>query len=136
MTITEKCAYLKGLAEGMKLDADKPEVKLINAIIDLLDEVTVAIDEIDDDLETLNDYIEEVDEDLGMVEELLYDDDDCDCCDCEDDDCDCCDCCDDEDMICAMCPACGEQICFDDSVDPSDIECPACGAALCEEVEE
>ena len=131
MTITEKCAYLKGLAEGMNLDASSSEVKLINGIIDLLGDVTEAIDEIDDDLEYLNDYAEELDEDLGSIEELIYDDEcDCDFCD---DDCDCCD--DDEDLFCEICPKCGEHICFDESVNPDDLECPNCGTALCGEDE-
>lgn len=128
MTITEKCAHLKGLAEGMNLDASSPEVKLINAVIDLLGDVTEAISEIDEDLETLNDYAEELDEDLGAIEELLYDDDDDDCCCCCDDDCD-------EDLFCELCPKCGEQICFDESVNPDDLVCPNCGTALCEEEE-
>ena len=38
MDLTEKIAYIKGLADGLSLDADKPEVKVLNAIIDLLDE--------------------------------------------------------------------------------------------------
>lgn len=133
MDMKEKSAYLKGLAEGMKLDESSSEVKLINAIIDLLGDVTEAIDEIDSDLETLNDYAEELDEDLGAIEELIYDDCDCDC-DCCDDDCDCdCDCDCDEDLFCEICPKCGEQICFDETVNPDDLVCPNCGTALCEE---
>lgn len=129
MDMKEKSAYLKGLAEGMNLDESSSEVKLINAVIDLLGDVTDAIDEIDSDLETLNDYAEELDEDLGAVEELIYGDCDCNCCD---DDCDCdCDC--DEDLFCEICPKCGEQICFDETVNPDDLVCPNCGAALCEE---
>ena len=34
--ITEKVAYLKGLAEGMELDTEKKEGKLLAAIIDVL----------------------------------------------------------------------------------------------------
>ena len=34
MEITEKVAYLKGLAEGMELDTDKKVGKLLAAIID------------------------------------------------------------------------------------------------------
>ena len=36
MEITEKVAYLKGLAEGMELDTEKKEGKLLAAIIDVL----------------------------------------------------------------------------------------------------
>ena len=32
MNVTEKSAYLKGLAEGLGLDPQKPETKIINAL--------------------------------------------------------------------------------------------------------
>ena len=85
MTLTEKAAYLKGLAEGMNLDKSTNEGKLIAALIDIVNDMTVAQSETDEDLEYLNDYIEELDEDLGALEEDYYDiDGDCDCCDCDD----------------------------------------------------
>ena len=131
MTLSEKAAYIQGLADGLELDESTKEGKLLAALIDLVGEMTDAIAEIDEDLDTLNDYIEEIDEDLGSVEEMLYD---CDC-DCDDDcDCDgnCCDC--DEDCELAdgdyfevECPSCGEVVCFDESIDPEDLACPACG---------
>lgn len=139
MDILEKCAYIKGLAEGLEIDASKPEGKVINAIIDLLSDITNTIADMDDEVATLGDYIEEIDHDLGEVEEYVYDDececdceDDCDCCDCEDDECDCCDC-DDENFMEAMCPNCKETICFDSEIDPEDLICPACGKAFSEE---
>ena len=146
MTLTEKAAYIKGLADGLDFDKTTPEGKLISALLDLTGELCDAIDEIDEDLCTLNDYIEEIDEDLGAVEEYLLDemDEDCDCCDCDDDDCDCYDCCDcddddfdeDEDYYEVVCPGCGETICFDSSIDPENLTCPACNekfACLCED---
>ena len=141
MTLTEKAAYIKGLADGLDFDKTTAEGKLINALLDLVGELCDAIDEIDEDLCTLNDYIEEIDEDLGAVEEYLLDEEDCDCCDCDDDDCDCCDCDeddydDDEDYYEVVCPGCGETICFDSSIDPENLTCPACNekfACLCED---
>lgn len=135
MNIREKSAYLKGLAEGLKLDSDKDEVKLLHAIIDLLEDVTEAVDEMDDDMETLNDYIEEIDEDLGALEEYVLDDEDidCDCCDDDDDDCDCDCCCGDEDFRIMMCPHCNEEIYFDDTIEPEELVCPACGKAVADE---
>ena len=123
MTLSEKAAYIQGLAEGLSLDESTKEGKLFAALIDLVGEMADAIGEIDEDLDTLNDYIEEIDEDLGDVEEYLYDEDD----DC-DGDCDCCceDCDLDEDFFEVECPACGEVICFDGSVDPEELVCPAC----------
>ena len=131
MTLSEKAAYIQGLADGLELDEKTKEGKLIAALIDLVGELADAIEEIDEDLDTLNDYCEELDEDLGAVEEMVYD---CDCdCDC-DDDCDCdCDCdCDfeDEDFFEIECPSCGEVICFDGSIDPEELACPACGEKI------
>ena len=132
MDILEKCAYIKGLAEGLNIDNSKPEGKVLNAIIDLLSDITATIADMDDEVATLGDYIEEIDHDLGDVEEYLYEDE-CDC-DCEDDecDCDCCDC-EDEDFMEAMCPHCKETICFDNEIDPEALICPACGKAFSEE---
>ena len=79
MTITEKTAYLKGLAEGLALDASKPETKLINELVKLVDELANDLQDLSDDVDTLEDYIEEIDEDLGDVESYLFEEDDCDC---------------------------------------------------------
>ena len=131
MTLNEKAAYIKGLAEGLELDKTTKEGKLISALIDIVSELTDAIYDIDEDLDTLNDYIEEIDEDLGCVEELLYDDEDED-----DDDFECdgdCEFCDedcelaDEDFFEIECPSCGEVVCFDGTIDPEELACPVCG---------
>lgn len=107
MNITEKAAYLKGLLEGMNLDESKPETKLLNAVVDCLNEMAMSVADLEEDVEVLDAYIEEVDEDLGDVEEYIFGDDDCCCCD--DDDCDCC--CDDEceDDDCCDCCDCEED---------------------------
>ena len=154
MDILEKCAYIKGLADGLNLDATKPEGKVLNAIIDLLSDIVNDFADLDEEVATLGDYIEELDHDLGDVETYLYDcededgcecgcgcDDDCDCGCCDGDDCDC-DCCCDDDDFCdcedcedceymeAMCPHCSETICFDNELDPEELICPACGKAF------
>lgn len=130
MKLTEKAAYIKGLADGLNYDKNTSEGKLIAALIDMVDEMSKKIETLDATTEELNDYIEEIDEDLGEVEEYLYDDEDDDgcCCDC---DCDCdCDCEEDDDeddeYFEIECPSCGEVICFDESMDPENLVCPAC----------
>ena len=133
MNINEKAAYIKGLADGVELDNNTKEGKLILALIDLVSDMATAISELEEDVDTAFDYCEELDEDLGAVEEMLLDDEDCDCdcddCDCDCDDCDCdCDCDDeDEEYFEVECPACGEVICFDSTIDPEELVCPACG---------
>lgn len=122
MTLIEKAAYLKGLAEGLKLDRETAEGKLIAELIDIVGDIAKTQNETDEDLQYLNDYIEELDEDLGNLEDEVYeleDDDDCDC--------DCCDCCDcDDDGFEVVCPSCGETIVFDDIEDDEDLVCPNC----------
>ena len=131
MTLNEKASYIKGLADGLEIDKESKEGKVIAALLDLVGEMTEAITCLADDVDELNDYIEEIDEDLGSVEEVLceYEDDEYDDefdCDGDCDECDCC--CEDEDFFEVECPACGEEICFDSTVDPEELRCPACGA--------
>ena len=143
MKITEKAAYLKGLADGLEIDNATKEGKLIAALVDMVDALAKKVDELDGDVQELNDYCEELDEDLGEVEEYLCEEeDDCDCCedcecDCDCDECDCecdcdeCDCgCDCEETYEIECPKSGDVICFDESVDPAALKCPACGAEV------
>ncbi len=142
MTLNEKAAYIKGTIDGMKLDTETNEGKLISLLSDLVSEMATKILELQECNETLNAYIEEIDEDLGELEEYVYDcEDDCCCsddeccgCDCLDedgvctceDDCDCCDFDDDYDFFETVCPSCNEKVYLDDSIDPSKIICPAC----------
>ena len=126
MTITEKIANLKGYLEGVKLDESKQETKIIEKIVDILEDMALEIEEMEESVDTLNDYAEELDEDLGDVEDYLFgDDDECDCCD---DDCDC-DCCD-EGFLEIDCPKCGETICIDEDYDEDEIICPACNEKI------
>ena len=130
MTLTEKAAYLKGLAEGMNND-DKLTLKLLELVGDMADKINA----LEEELETHYAYLDELDHDLGELEEEVYEieddeyDDDCDCDCCDDDDCDCC-CEDDEDdedvFYEVTCPSCGEKVYFDENVDPSEVTCPSC----------
>ncbi len=127
MTVTEKAAYLKGLAEGLNLDETKPESKLINAMIDVIDELALSVADLEDAVDMLTEQVDAVDEDLAELEDYVFEDYD------EYDDDDCCGCagCGDEDYFEVECPACGEVICLDESVLNEDaIDCPACGETL------
>jgi hypothetical protein len=76
MTTSEKVAHLKGVMEGMEYDTTTKEGKLLSLIVDILDDLTIEVAEIEDDLDTLYDFADELDEDLGDVEADLYGDDD------------------------------------------------------------
>lgn len=132
MTLKEKVAYIKGLAEGLKLDQDKAEVKLINEMLSLLEDMAHDISVDEDIIEELGLQVDEIDEDLATLEDDYYDLD-CDCCD--DDDCDCCDCDDvDEDELPdyqVVCPECEAQILVDeDTLLEGEISCPNCDNIL------
>ena len=71
MTITEKIANLKGYLEGVQLDENKAETKVIAKIVDILEDMALEIEEMEEQVDTLNDYAEELDEDLGDVEDKI-----------------------------------------------------------------
>ena len=48
MTIKEKLAYVKGLVEGLELDKSKPEVRVLSAIVELLDDVTLSVSDLEE----------------------------------------------------------------------------------------
>ena len=81
MSLTEKAAYIKGLAEGLAFDKETKEGKLIAALIDLTAELCEAVEVLDTDMDEfvdevveLREYIEEIDDDLATVEDDLYED--------------------------------------------------------------
>ena len=130
MTVTEKVAYLKGLAEGLALDENKPETKIINAMLDILDELAMSVTDLEDAMDIFSEQLDAVDEDLDELESFVYEElDDCDC------DCDC-DCDDEEEYYDVECPSCGEVICVDrDILEEGSINCPQCNELLEFEVE-
>ena len=117
MGVSEKVAYCKGLMEGLKLDADSDNGKLFKAIIDVLDEVALEIEDLTDEVMEVGDGLDVISDDLADVEELIYEDD-------EDLD-------DDEPVYATTCPECEEEIYFDeDYLEDGAIVCPNCGARL------
>ena len=127
MEITEKVAYLKGLAEGMELDTDKKEGKLLAAIIYVLDDLALELADLRDLQMELEDGLDAVSEDLEDVEDIVYDCDD----DFDDEDEDYEDEEEDEDCYATTCPNCEETIYFDESVlEDGGVLCPNCGEKL------
>ena len=148
MTISEKAAYLKGYMDGLELDTEKPEGKMITRIVDLLcdvskrltdvEETTIAIsdelDEIEEDLDAIEDFIlDEEDEDYDDYDDdddfdELYEDDDFEDDDFEDEGFDYGD---EDSIIYEVKCACGEVINFDEEVlEAGSMTCPNCGETL------
>ena len=126
MGISEKVAYLKGLMEGMNLNADSNEGKLFLAIADVLDEIALEVEDLTDEVMELGDGLDVISDDLGDVEDIVYDDEDEDDYEDEEDDED-----DEEECYATTCPECEEEIFFDDTMlEDGEIICPNCGAKL------
>ena len=76
MKTSEKVAFIKGLMEGLALDASKPETKVLNLMADVLEELAASNNALIEENIKLKEYIEEIDEDLGTLEEVVYTEDD------------------------------------------------------------
>ena len=145
MTISEKAAYLKGLMEGLQLDTEKAEGKMICAMVELLgdvtkrltdvEETTIAIsdelDQIEEDLDAIEDYIldeeDEDDDDSFDYDDELFDEDDFEDEDYEEG----FDFGDEETTIYEVECACGEIIDFDEeTLEKGSMKCPNCGELL------
>ena len=129
MNNTEKIAYIKGLAEGLALDSKKPEVKVINAIVDLLDDIAYDLTDMEELYDELSEQVDEIDQDLAEVESELYDDAEIED-DFYDDDFD--DFEDEENPFYEVtCGSCGKKInVSEDVLLEGEIECPNCGELL------
>ena len=76
MTISEKAAYLKGLMDGLNLDTEKAEGKMIASIVELLGDVTKKLTDIEDTTIAISDELDEIEEDLDAIEDFILDEED------------------------------------------------------------
>ena len=58
MTITEKTAYLKGLLEGMNIEASTNEGKLLAAIVDVVNDIALELADLELQTETIHDELD------------------------------------------------------------------------------
>ena len=146
MSIKEKVAYLKGLADGLGLDSESKEGKLISVIIDTLSDMADEIDELGENALDLGEELDAISGDLADVEEFLFDDefedesdfddfvgfgDDDDDDDDDDDGCDCGFCEVGDFSYEIECPSCGAEIVLDESsLASGSAICSSCGNEL------
>ena len=150
MTISEKAAYLKGLMDGLELDTEKAEGKMIAAMVDLLGDVTRRLTDVEETTIAISDELDEIEEDLDAIEDFIldeedddyydddedededededYDEDDFEDYDEDDFEDEGFDFGDEETTIYEVKCACGEVIAFDeDTLESGSITCPNCG---------
>ena len=131
MTINEKAAYLKGLMEGLQLDTEKAEGKMIAAIVDLLGDVTKKLTNVEDTTIAISDELDEIEEDLDAIEDFIMDEDDDEDYDDEDDYEEGFDFGDEDTTIYEVKCVCGNVIAFDEeTLEASSIVCDNCGETL------
>ena len=137
MTISEKAAYLKGLMDGLNLDTEKPEGKMISAIVELLGDVTKRLSDVEETTIAISDELDEIEEDLDAIEDYIMDededdyDDDFDWDDDEDYEDEGFDFGDEETTIYEAECACGNIVCFDEeTLEKGSIICDNCGELL------
>ena len=131
MTTTEKVAYLKGLMEGMKLDTETNEGKLLSVIADILGDMAEDMEDMASDLFDLGEDVDAISDDLSDVEDYLvgddWDDED------EEDEEDWDEEEDDEEPLFfeVTCPSCEKTITVDEDVlNLGSIQCPNCGEMM------
>ncbi len=115
-SISEKVAYIQGLAEGMKLDTTTDEGRILSQMLDVLADISGKLDDVEDAHQELQNYVEMIDDDMTDIEDYILDMDGID-----DDD-------DDDDLYEVICPNCGAEYLTDfESFEDDDVVCPECG---------
>ncbi len=157
MSLSAKVEYLKGLCDGLELDTDTKEGKILAKIIELLGDMSEEIEnlvadveDVYDEVDLLGEEIDLINEDLEDFEDYIYDEspascsgcgsDDfsCGCCGNDDDDCFDADFDDEEPVLYEVtCDICGKTITVDeDIIELERIQCPNCGEMIEFELED
>ena len=111
-----RVAYLQGLSAGMDIAADSKEGRILNGIIEVLDEMAQSFGNLEEAQGQLEDYLESVDEDLFQLEEDIYGE--------------AAEEAEEGEYLEVECPRCGEVVCFDSELaadeDVVEVTCPNC----------
>ena len=129
MTITEKTAYLKGLADGLGVDPQSKEGKLWSALNDLLCDIAHELENLHETDRGQAQALDSLADEVSLLEDICDGMDERDYEKIDDED--------DEDLSYdgvvydATCPVCGEEISFDEeTLETGSIQCPKCGETL------
>ena len=116
MNYLEKTAYLRGLADGMKLsDQSSDESRLLLAMIDAMEDLARQVAGNSESIGNLSDEVEELDDVVTGLEEQL---------DARDGE-------DEPTEYQLDCPECGQPVVLDEEkLEQGETECPNCGAHL------
>jgi DNA-directed RNA polymerase subunit RPC12/RpoP len=119
MTISEKVAYIKGLAEGMKIDDSTNEGKLTLAMLDVMRDIAEELEIVDEDFEEMAQIVGDIEEAVEDLEDEVFGDDY--------DDYDF----DGDDLYEITCRKCDNTLSVDMSVlEDGVVNCPNCGEKI------
>ena len=114
--ISNRAAYLKGLADGLKLDKETTEGQLIDGILGLLGDMAEEMEMLDQEQGFLADKMDEMEDVIEMIGDEAFGRDD------------------DDEMYTLVCDHCGAEIDLtaDDLDDIADgvFKCPDCGEII------
>ncbi|MFS8500378.1 MAG: hypothetical protein FWJ59_01070 [Caldicoprobacter sp.] len=120
----EKMSYIKGLAEGLGLHKeDTKEARILMNIIELLEDIVDAINELETSQAEQDDYLDALNEDLTDIQNDIYGED-------EGEDMD-----EDAHYVEVVCPHCQETVYFEEEAfeEEDDLICPNCGKLIYQE---
>ncbi|HEX3033399.1 MAG TPA: AraC family transcriptional regulator [Bacillota bacterium] len=124
MELKERISYLQGLADGLDINADSKEGRLIREMLDVLDDMADTIVDLEARQEELEEYTETISEDLSDLEDEVYEE-------CDDDECTCGH---EDGFIDVECPKCHEIVCFEEDIlddeEVAEVTCPNCGEVV------
>lgn len=115
--LTNRAAYLQGLADGLKLDKETTEGKLIDELIALVSDMAQELEALDDEQAFVADKMDELEDVIELIGDEVYGYDD-----------------DEDEVYTLVCEKCGEEIDFTaddlDDIASGDFVCPECGEVI------
>jgi len=119
--VKSRVSYLQGLAKGLNLADESNEGRLLQGILDVLEDIAGEISGMKTSFEQLEEYVDAMDEDLADVEEEYFGDVET-----------------EGEYAEFKCPSCGSKITMDDDYDTGEdgqvkLICPKCGETIFEE---
>jgi predicted Zn finger-like uncharacterized protein len=141
--LSKKVSYLKGYSDGLGIDTESNEGKIIDKLLEIVDLMAEKIDELEERIKTDEELIDDLGDDVDAILEDMYSDDDDDLDDDYDDEDD-----DDEfdyfddldeelddeggDLFEMHCPECGEDfmIDYDSIMGDEALRCPHCNKRI------
>ena len=129
MSITKRVTYLRGMVEGLELERETKEQKVLHGIIEILDAIAVELEDLDADVMALDDDVSVLVEDMQDLEDTVFEPEEPDCC------------CPSPpsshhhhskpQFYTVQCPSCDNEITIDEDVlNMGVIDCPSCGEKL------